>query len=528
MRKFWGWMLVLWLYYAENPLSAQQFLQIQGKAERLYGAINSPLDEVSPVWNTSTGHLYFTRLNHPENVGGRSDKADIWYVLQESKREALAVNADVPLNNAALNHLIGFSEAGQMLYLFHEVEEASDTQHKINIAYSQRKEDSWTAPQRVDIPYFWNKSKHPSGWVSPEGNLLLLALESFASYGNEDLYVSFKGADDSWSPLKNLGADINTLYQEHSPFLLRDRRTLIFATNGRNGYGSWDLYQSKRLDDSWLRWSAPENLGEAINTPGAETFFFIPEKENIAYFVSTQNSDGYSNIWQIPVALQQVEAKALAQDTTLAHTPNIASASTKMMLQIQAMDQSTGAVLPKDTKCIVQAQQLSIDTTLTVSADGKMQLPWHNSGTYVLEFILQDYLPLTQAIEIEKYKEVPLKLAFEKLKKGDVLLGDVYFVQGKAEFFANSQENLQKMVAWLKENPNISLFIAGHTDNQGSAAENLQLSKMRVQVIMDYLIDRGIDKVRLSGKGYGSTQPVASNRNEKERSKNRRVEFIIK
>ena len=513
--------VLLGLLFGGEKVSAQFRVQTKGKAELLSSSVNSPLDEVSPVVDPKTEALYFTRLLHPENVGGLSDRADIWHTSKDNN--AFAENADIPLNSPRFDHLIGFAKSGDVLYL------SQETSTRKIVARALRSKGSWQKPELVEIPYFWNKSKHQSGYISADGNLLLLAMESFGSYGNEDIYVSERDKNGNWSALKNLGAAINTSYEERSPFLLPDSRTLIFATNGRDGQGSWDIYQSIRLSEDWLQWSVPENLGTAINTEGAETFLFIPKGEQLAYFVSTQNSDGYGNLWRIPIDLIAVES-ATAQATKEATSTKVDVASSKSQprLNLRLRDKSTGKLPSTSEHLLIRDKEGQISAKVALQSEGRATLLLNVSGKHTLEFVLKGYLPLTQEVSISSVADTEIELFLSPIKDGSVLYGDVYFQQGSATFLENSQKNLQKIVDMLRENPKVSLFIAGHTDNRGNSAENLKLSRARVQAVTKYLVNQGIDPIRLSGQGYGSTRPVASNRNEKGRAQNRRVEFTIK
>ena len=529
------WTAVLVALLCGEQVAAQFRVQTKGKAELLASSVNSPLDEISPMLSQKTGALYFTRLRHPENVGGLSDKGDIWYAPASKDSWSFAQNADIPLNSPYLDLLIGFAEGETLLYLLHE------TPTRRVVARSRRSEDSWQKPEPVEIPYFWSKSNHQSGYISPDGKLLLLAIESFGSYGNEDIYISFRDENGNWSALKNLGSNINTTYEERSPFLLPDSRTLIFATNGRDGHGSWDIYQSRRLSEDWLQWSLPENLGTAINTPGAETFLFIPEGQQLAYFVSTQNSNSYNNVWRIPIDLlptKEVLTEKLPEASPTQISPPTQpeqeasstqiSPSTQPNLSLYLVDKSTDAAPDTNEQLFIRDKQGGISANVPLQRDGGATLPLNLSGRRTLEFVLQGYLPLTKEVTLSSTRDTQLKLFLSPLKDGSELYGDVHFVQGSAQFLENSQENLQKIVHMLQANPNIHLFIAGHTDNRGSTSKNLKLSRARVRAVTEYLINHGIDSKRLSGRGYGGTRPIASNRNDKGRAQNRRVEFIIK
>lgn len=108
-----------------------------------------------------------------------------------------------------------------------------------------------------------------------------------------------------------------------------------------------------------------------------------------------------------------------------------------------------------------------------------------------------------------------------------VKLENVLFVRSQSELLPGSEEPLDLLVDYLKENSTFDVELAGHTDNKGSISLNQKLSQERVETIRDYLINQGINKKRISGKGYGGSKPIASNKTEETRRLNRRVEFKI-
>jgi OmpA-OmpF porin, OOP family len=121
-----------------------------------------------------------------------------------------------------------------------------------------------------------------------------------------------------------------------------------------------------------------------------------------------------------------------------------------------------------------------------------------------------------------------IKIAIRPLKVGNTLqLDNVLFVKGTANMIEGSNGSLDLLVSALKNAPNLKIALKGHTDNQGNAALNLALSNERVQKVREYLVLAGIEEVRLSGKGYGGRQPIASNSSESTRKLNRRVEFVV-
>src|SRR5207247_1404290 len=132
------------------------------------------------------------------------------------------------------------------------------------ISVSKLGDYGWSAPENISIPYFLNRSNSLSGMINLEENIFVFAADSYNTKGVEDIYVSLK-KDGKWVEPINLGGDINTPYQELSPSLSEDGKTIYFSTNGRNGEGGFDIFKSTRLDDTWQLWSLAENVEPSIN-----------------------------------------------------------------------------------------------------------------------------------------------------------------------------------------------------------------------------------------------------------------------
>ena len=540
-------------------LWAQARLEPTGEAKLLPSALNSPLDETAPRLNPATATLYFTRLNHPENVGGRGDASDIWYApLAQNVSHVL--NADIPVNDAGFNYLMGFSGQGKRLYLLNRRAQGEVKPYVAALAENGQK---WQVPEPVLIPYFFNKSTHQSGYIDEGEKIMLFAVESSGTYGNEDIYVSLRDREGNWAPLQNLGSVINTPYEERSPYLLSDGKTLLFASNGHKGKGSWDLYQSYRLDNTWMRWSVPENLGPAFNSIGSETAICVNADATEAFFSSTKNSDGHANLWRIPVQLaplnpdqaKELLAEAAANTDTVASTaaPNtdtVASTAAPLdikeekqeikeadiALRFRVLDSISEQPLPLSVSLrlgLRGANSFSLDTLHNLLEAGSLSLSLspQDAASFSQEGSLsvrtEGYLPLSRTFSSSNALQAPITLKLRPIRKGDILLEDVRFVRGKAEFLLPPDEALGGIVQLLEDNPQMKFFIAGHTDNLGLLKDNVRLSEKRVQAVISYFVAKGISASRLSGKGYGGTRPVASNRNEKGRAKNRRVEFIV-
>lgn len=490
--------------------------------------INSPYYEINPVMNADGTTLYFNRRYHPGNIGGVDDPADIWISrLQEDGTWSEAINAGEPLNDASENLLIGFMDDGKALL----------THHKGGFAFSYYLNGQWLKPSPFNIPFFSNKGPEKWGSVSQNGRYMVFAIESFGTYGVEDIYVTQLRPDGSWSSLKNLGNVINTRFQEVTPMLAPDNRTLFFASNGHEGMGSFDIFKSERLDDTWRNWSKPENLGALINTDGADmSFSFQPDSE-YAFMTSTIDSEGYSDIKRVRISSQfKIDTTKLERTEPVAirTLPDPEEALQQELTPDNTVYYSGVILNRKDKSPIVGEVRFEGDGGLVIEAksfiDGqfKVELPKDHVWEMTIDAI--NYFKVDSTFEISPaYDDQQINAFYlEPLTVGNkIKLSNVLFYRGSADLVEGSEKEIQLLAETMRKNPNIEIFLEGHTDNRGNFDLNLELSQQRVAVVQDMLVRMGVDASRIDGKGYGGTRPIASNDAERTRMLNRRVEFTV-
>lgn len=518
--------------------------------------MNSSANEAAPVLSPDGQTLYFVRQYHPQNVGGITDPGDIWYSdLLPDGQWGEAMHGGKAINNRFYNGIIGFID-DQIAYVHGHYLDGNKKPTTQGISMTDGQKSQWDTPEAVKIPYFYSKSKHRSGSLHTSGQIMLTALQSYDSRGAEDLYVLFRQSDGSWSEPKNLGSDVNTAYQEMTPFLAPDGKTLFFASNGYEGFGSRDIFMSVRLDDSWRSWSNPKNLGTSVNTPGTELYYSIPQNGDFAYLSSTQNSDGMADVVKVRINPEDEEVLAEADSTLdipeeepLPTPPLVAENTTDPepevveeiseeepeipMVIIQGKVLNEKVQQPLNADLIIRS--VRNDTTLVemVQTDAQgvfsVSLPLDDNYELSVEsegFIRQrDKLLLTATSEVgtleRNYQLTPIEVG------STVNLENVLFDRGTADMLPGSSERLDEVVNFLSENPEVAIEVGGHTDNRGRADLNLELSRQRAEAVRDYLIEQGADTKQVTAKGYGGTQPIASNAIEEERRKNRRVAFTI-
>ncbi len=516
--------------------------------ESLGPGINSIYDEQFPVLNTAGNAIYFTRKNHPENSGGIADKGDIWVSrLGADGHWQPATRLKGPINNGQCNVAIGLSKDGREMFLLNHYSTKGKPAKTQGISVSKFVSGRWSFPKKIAIKYFYNKSDHASMSLSKDGKVMMMSIESYDSKGAEDLYVSFLDHKNSWSQPVNLGNTINTPFQEMTPYLADDNMTLFFASNGHGGFGSRDIFITRRLDNSWKKWTKPTNLGSNVNTNGVELSYYLQGNE-YAYFVSTQNSEGFGDIHRIKIqpdfekpdnlvdlelveTLDTVAAVTTPVEDIDVSTSELVDGPKEVMLQGKVVNAND---LKKPVKALLSYKLVdSSDHVLEVysnDSSGLYQINLHEGSTYLLTVSAEGYLSTEERISVSQTNAPSLQKYYllTPLEIGTTIkLKNVLFERGTSNLLNNSYGELDNVAKMMRENPTIVIELGGHTDNKGSGKLNLQLSQERVDMVISYLKDQGINDERLVGKGYGGTRPIASNANEESRKLNRRVEFTI-
>jgi outer membrane protein OmpA-like peptidoglycan-associated protein len=477
--------------------------------------INSTSDELNLVISPDGNQIFFTRKNHIENVGGQTDKGDIWVSEKNKKGEWTPAYNLKSVNNKSNNRIIGFMDAGRAMLVHAEK----------GFGFSYNLDGKWLPPTPFKIPYFKSMSKELSGSISADGRYLLFGMESFGSYGVEDIYVCRLKTDGSWTSPKSLGAVVNTPNQEITPFLAADNKTLFYASNGMGGEGSFDIFMSTRLDDTWQNWSKPKNLGNKVNTPGWERSFVFASNDEFAYLVSTQNSDGYGDLKKVKI-IPNISPEIIKEDTV--KVIDVTEEKKIITISGNVNDSRTKSIII-GAKIVVITEPSNVQQETLTNSKGEFTLSIEEGNGYDVKVSAYKYMSaesvVTDAELLQKEKQ---SFQLEPIIEGNTItLNHVLFERGKATLIQGSENELDLVVEMMKYNPSITIFLAGHTDNQGKSSLNLVLSEDRVKTVSRYLISKGVSKKRISGKGYGGLKPIASNAGLETRKLNRRVEFTV-
>ena len=511
-------------------VSLPAFSIAQALSQKSFSHVNSPYDEQSPFISPDGKVLYWTLANHPDNIGGKKDPGDIWYSVWTGEEWSLPIHGGNKINDLGYNGVAGFSNDGGRMYLLSHYKPRNALAQSQGISVSLKTPEGWSTPENINIPYFLNRSVGTQGYLSTAVEAFVFSADSYGSMGAEDLYVSVLQSG-KWSEPKNLGKQINTTFQELSPSLSADGKYLFFASNGRKGYGSFDIYYSQRLDDTWTNWSAPMNKGANINSEGRELFYRTYPEQNFALFTSTLNSDGYGDIrfYRPPKdlldSLIQLRPDSIVRIVEIIRDKPIAGDEKIFEVYGKITDSKTNQPL----RATLTFHSDSLFTTVA-DPEGRYKIRIPSVNEYSLRIEASGFVGNFEKLDVRTYEMKSLEMNFklQPIEIGaTVNLKSVLFQQSTPNLLPESNDELDLIVSFLKVNPKVEILLSGHTDNRGIAEHNLRLSQKRVERVKAYLVSKGISSKRIAGKGFGGSKPIAANDTEETRRLNRRVEFVI-
>lgn len=367
-----------------------------------------------------------------------------------------------------------------------------------------------------DKPFNLGPAVNSSSWdsqpaVTPDGNTLYFVSNRPGGLGGYDIWKTSLDAEGNWGKPVNLGPEINTPFDENTPFVHPDGKTLYFSSNGWPGLGGMDIFFSRMQESG--KWGKPTNIGYPINTFNEETGLLVSPDGNQGMFSSILKDgfgdmDIYSfNLPQSAKPLPITYVKGIVRDK---ETRNFLEA------KVQVVNLKT-----KETKF----------NDYTAKDNGEFLAVMPLGSTYAFNAIADGYLFYSDNFELSHAtadKPYLLEIYLEKLKPGgNVILKNIFFDTNKFELLPSSLTELTSLLQLLQANTSISIEIQGYTDNVGNPSDNQKLSLQRAKAVYDYLSSSKIDPDRLSFKGFGATVPIAKNDSPEGRQQNRRTSFLI-
>lgn len=476
--------------------------------------VNSEYYESAPYISPDEKTLFFVREGHPNRFGDE-DTQDIWYSESKDGKWQTPKLMEKPLNNKSHNLVISITPDNSTIFLSNLYDKNGNPDGQ-GLSISNLTDKGWEIPKPVNIINYLNQSDYVSYFLSNDREILICAIQTSESLGERDLFVSFKQSDGNYTKPMHMGNTINTPGEDYYPFLASDNKTLYFISSGFYGYGGDDVWVSKRLDDTWKNWSEPKNLGRGINTDKNERGFSIAANGRYAYMTTNLKNEGYKGSYDII----RVELSESAKPEPV------------VIVSGKVMDKKTGKPLSALIEYFDFNQKENKKNAVTNPINGEYRIILKRGSNYGFKSIADGYISVSENLDLsnlQEFKELNKDLYLVPVEVGQTIrLNNIFFDFGKASLREESLEELQNLNKVLLDNQDMIIEISGHTDNVGSEQNNLSLSQDRAQSVVNWLIENGIAKNRLSAKGYGKSKPVASNDNEEGRQLNRRVEFEIK
>jgi len=488
--------------------------------ERLDTNVNSDFSEYNPLLSPDGKTLYFSRKNHPENVGGISDKEDIWYSeLGADGKWSLAKNIGPQFNNNQPNFVntVSATPDGKAVVLLLGNKYLDKGKMLAGVSISSNVGGKWSDPKALEIEDDYNYNEKANYFLANTRKSLLMSVEREDTQGSRDLYVSFEKDDGKWTKPLNLGKSVNSVGEETAPFLASDDKTLYFSSNGFSGYGGSDVFMTKRLDETWTNWSPVENLGPDINTKLDDLFFNIPSTSEYAYYsrgVTVDNSD----IFRVKM-------------------PMFMTPDPIVIVRGKLVDSKTGQ--PIGAKIIYErlSDGKEVGSTYSDPVTGEYEIHLPGGQQYGVRAEAKDHISENQNLDLRNFTKdgtlvtknitldpIGVALVEENTK---INLNNIFFDFDKSILKQESFPELNRIVTLMKDKTTMQVEISGHTDPTGPEAYNLGLSERRAKAVSKYLVEKGIDLDRIKTTYFGETQLLDPSNTREANRKNRRVEFKI-
>ena len=495
--------------FLENPNYLPKLLDKQKTFNIKALTINSDKSEFGAVL-TNENILYFTSArSKTKKKDGWNDEPflDIYQSIQNSDGTFSIPTEVSDLNTKWHDGPIAITADGKTAYFsrdgFSDTKYATDK--KSNTKFSQiglykavKEDGKWTKITALPINNKDYSNSNPS--VSKDGKTLYFTSNMPGGKGDTDIWKVAIMTDNTYGTPENLGSRVNTEGKEQFAFITDDNM-LYFSSSARQGLGGLDVFS---VD---LKSNEPaKNLGKPVNSEKDDFAFSFNTTKNQGFFSS--NRAGNDDIY--------------TADPLCSITANVIVTNNK-----------TGAPIQNAKVAILDDKKNTIQTKNSTS-NGEVEYTLECNKSYSLQ-VAQDGFE-SAVFEIAKTKSgaVNINAGLNPIDvivtENEIILKEINFEYNKANITQDGAFELDKLVQVMNNNPKLIILVKSHTDNRGSDEYNLILSDKRAKSTVQYILSKGIADNRISGKGYGESEPkidCKENCTEEELAKNRRSEFLI-
>ena len=442
---------------------------------------NSSRSDYAPMFfDKSYDRIYFTTTNEKATGTKKSEitgmkNGDIWTSAKNEKGEWTKPEpVEGELNSDRDEGIVSFSPDGQTMYLT-KARREPNASTGVEIFTSTRSDAKWSAPVKFEITSDTISSYgHPA--VSPDGRWLYFTSDMPGGQGGKDLWRI--NLIERGGSLENLGEWINTPGDEMFPYMRTDS-VLYFASNGHPGLGGLDIFRAEMTPSGG--WNV-ENLGLPVNS-SADDFGITFGPGESGYFSSNRrDARGYDHIYSFELPDLKINISGWVLDRDEEPVPNA-------VIRIVGSDGSNQKQIARD--------------------DGSFSFPLQRGIDYVMLAGAKGYLNAKQEFKsdsAEEDAEYGVDFILASITK-PVVVDNIFYDFDRASLRPESKKALDELAQVLRDNPNVTIEMASHTDRKGSDEYNINLSSRRARSVIDYLISVGIAADRLQSQGYGESRP---------------------
>lgn len=367
---------------------------------------------------------------------------------------------------------------------------------KIYLYKATKNGDKWSNIKPLPFNNQAYSVRNPA--LSADGKTLYFSSDMPGGMGGEDIYkVSVDG--DTYGTPENLGSKVNTEGDESFPFVT-DKGVLYFASNAREGFGGFDIFKIDMAKDT-----EPMNIGEPVNTEKDDFSFAFNTTKKVAFFSS--NRAGVDNIYM---------ATPICGVNGLVVVKNAKTGAVIEGVMISALDDKNTVIATNTSNeqgtakfGLACEKEYSFNATRSGFENAVASMKKSQGGNETIEILMTPIKPI--------------------ITETEVILNPIFFEFNKSNITKQGAEELDRLVEVMNEHPEMVIFAKSHTDNRGSDKYNMNLSDRRAKATVQYIISRGIAKDRISGQGFGESEPKVDCQKctEEEHAQNRRSEFLI-
>ncbi len=504
---------------------------------QLKAPVNSKYADLSPSFFSSHDELLFVSTRPKLSTDSKSNGYLIFHTMKEGSKWSTPTNLSNLGSLTSKNAKIEVVNNDGKLFFYQLV----GTKERLLFSEpSLSSSTGWTQPKEFDTQL--NNSKIASHfYINDDETVIYFSIKAITN-GTDIYQTKFNKSTREWSNPETIPGQVNSRYNEGSPFLSHDGQTLYFSSNNPESIGKLDIFKSK-WNESLQEWGSPVNLGFPTNTIDNEVNFQLNE-DNISGFLSSDRLHGkgdfdiyyfhkqgkvqfegvvYNKSTNQPVPNARIDMHPInyPDETFRAYTKE------NGVFQEEVFTEEEFKIEISFGNHMVYSERVSTEHSehhKSFKKDFYIDVPDHINTDH---YVANDYVALYDKSSDKQYEEIGmLGSKFRAGKKA--FLNNVYFDIQSAHIKKESIPVLNELLSMLNNSPKLIIEIGGHTDNTGSYDTNTKLSLARANSVKNYLTQKGINSNRVKTKGYGPSEPIASNDDEENgRELNRRIEIIV-